>query len=120
MNELKQKCTVVRINEAKQVTEKFRLQELVVTIDGEYPQTVVFQASNRNIEKLAELKPGDEIGVTFSLRGRESDSKAAGEPRRVWNTLDVRDVTVTRLPLRNLTQTIPTSRSNRHAQDPNR
>ena len=89
MSEHKQKCTVVRVGEERVISEKFKLRELIVDIEGEYPQRVAFQASNRSIDKIDGLNPGDEIGVTFRLRGRESDDK-----KRVWNTLDIVDVKV--------------------------
>lgn len=55
-----------------QVTEKFRKREFVIEMeDGAYPQIVKFQLTQNNCEKLDGYNEGDQIKVTFSLRGRE-------------------------------------------------
>ena len=72
--------------EKRQPTEKFSSQEFIVEIpDGNYPQTVKFQASNANIDKLSKVNVGDEIKVTWNLRGKkyEKDGKTS-----YFNSLD--------------------------------
>ncbi len=55
-----------------QVTDSFKKREFVVEIeDGAYPQLVKFQLTQSNCDKLDPFNEGDQIKVTFSLRGRE-------------------------------------------------
>ena len=55
-----------------QRTDTFRIRELILeTIDGQYTQLIKFQLTQNNCEKLDGYNEGDEIKVTFSLRGRE-------------------------------------------------
>ena len=55
-----------------QRTDTFRIRELILeTIDGQYTQLIKFQLTQNNCEKLDGFNEGDDIKVTFSLRGRE-------------------------------------------------
>ena len=55
-----------------QRTDTFRIRELILeTIDGQYTQLIKFQLTQNNCEKLDGYNEGDEVKVTFSLRGRE-------------------------------------------------
>ena len=83
------------INEAQQVTERFRKREFVLELfdNPRYPQFVQFQLSGDRCEGLDGFEVGDEVQVEFSLRGREWKSPK-GEVK-YFNSLDV--WTVTRL-----------------------
>ena len=71
----------------KEISDKFSLQEFVVTVGDKYPQPVKFQVSNKNIEKISDVQGGDELIVHFNLRGREWENK---EGEKVYfNSLDV-------------------------------
>ncbi|MEM1320025.1 MAG: DUF3127 domain-containing protein [Bacteroidota bacterium] len=55
-----------------QVTETFKKREFVIEMeDGAYNQLVKFQLTQGNCEKLDPYNEGDQLKVTFSLRGRE-------------------------------------------------
>ena len=55
-----------------QVTDTFKKREFVVEVeDGAYTQIVKFQLTQGNCEKLDPFNEGDQLKVTFSLRGRE-------------------------------------------------
>jgi len=55
-----------------QVTDSFKKREFVVEVeDGAYTQVIKFQLTQNNCEKLDPYNEGDQIKVTFSLRGRE-------------------------------------------------
>ena len=55
-----------------QVTETFKKREFVIEMeDGAYNQLVKFQLTQGNCEKLDPFNEGDQLKVTFSLRGRE-------------------------------------------------
>ncbi len=77
------------IFEAQQKTERFRLREFVVELEGggRYPQYVMFQLTGDRCEQLDAFSVGDEVNVEFSLRGREWTSPK-GETR-YFNSLDV-------------------------------
>lgn len=75
------------ILEAKQVSDRFRKQEFVIEVeDGRYTQVICFQVVNDKIEQLADFAIGDEVDVTFNIRGREWKSPS-GEVK-FFNTLD--------------------------------
>jgi hypothetical protein len=77
------------INEAQQVTERFRKREFVVELadNPRYPQFVLFQLTGDRCENLDGLEVGEEVRVEFSLRGREWKSPR-GEVK-YFNSLDV-------------------------------
>ena len=75
------------ISETKQVSDKFKLREFVVTDNsGQYPQTIQFQASQDKTELLDSIQAGQQVEVFFNLRGREW-TNPQGEVK-VFNTLD--------------------------------
>jgi ribosomal 30S subunit maturation factor RimM len=74
------------ISETRQVSEKFKLREFVITTEGDYPQVIQFQASQDKGDLLDNFKPGDQVEVSFNLRGREW-TNPQGEVK-VFNTLD--------------------------------
>ena len=78
-----------KINDAQQVTERFRKREFVVelTDNPRYPQYVQFQLTGDRCEMLDDYREGDEVQLEFSLRGREWTSPR-GEIR-YFNSLDV-------------------------------
>jgi len=75
--------------DAEQVTERFRKREFVLELDGasRYPQYVMFQLTGDRCGELDGYKPGEEVKVEFSLRGREWTSPK-GEVR-YFNSLEV-------------------------------
>lgn len=57
---------------AKQVSEKFRIQEFILKVGNDkYPQEVKFQLVNDNIDLLDFIQVNEQVEVTFELRGRE-------------------------------------------------
>ncbi len=55
-----------------QVTDSFKKREFVLEIeDGAYPQVIKFQLVQGNCDKLDPYNEGDQVKVTFNLRGRE-------------------------------------------------
>ena len=70
-----------------QVTEKFSKREFVVTDSNEvYPQDIIFQAAQDKCSMLDGINEGDQVEVSFNLRGREWQSPT-GEVK-YFNTLD--------------------------------
>ena len=59
---------------AKQVSEKFKVQEFILKVgqpEDKYPQEIKFQLVNDNIDLLDFIQVNDVVEVTFDLRGRE-------------------------------------------------
>lgn len=58
--------------DVQQVTDSFKKREFVVEVeDGAYSQIIKFQLTQANCDKLDPFNEGDQIKVTFSIRGRE-------------------------------------------------
>lgn len=75
------------IKDTVQVTEKFSKREFVVTdASSMYPQDILFQAVNDRCDMLNGIAEGQQIEVSFNLRGREWNSPS-GEVK-YFNTLD--------------------------------
>ena len=54
----------------------FAKREFVLTVeDGKYPQDIKFEAVKDQIAQLSGLIAGDEVTVSFNLRGREWNEK---------------------------------------------
>ena len=77
------------INEAQQVTERFRKREFVLELseNARFPQFVIFQLTGDRCERIDDFEVGDEVRVEFSLRGREWNSPRGGV--KYFNSLDV-------------------------------
>ncbi len=79
--------TVKVVNNTVQVSEKFSKREFVVTDStGMYPQDISFQATQDKCSLLDGVHPGEQIEVSFNLRGREWTSPQ-GEVK-YFNTLE--------------------------------
>ncbi|MBT2559405.1 DUF3127 domain-containing protein [Hymenobacter sp. ISL-91] len=59
------------IFDEQQVSEKFRKREFVLeVIDGQYPEHIKFQTVQDKTALIDPYKVGDEVKVSFNLRGR--------------------------------------------------
>lgn len=82
MSELTLKGAVKLISEVKVISDKFSVREFVVTTpDSKYPQDIIFQTVNDKMAILDSIGAGQEVEVSFNLRGREFNG-------RYYNTLD--------------------------------
>jgi hypothetical protein len=84
MNKLK--GTVYVVTATMQISDKFSKRELVVKTDEMYPQSIIFQFANDKCSILDGIKEGEQIEVSFNLRGREWTSPQ-GEVK-YFNTLE--------------------------------
>lgn len=75
-------------HDTKNVNEKFRKREFLLTIDEKsaYPQVLLMQLTQEKCALLDNFKPGDTIAVSFNLKGREWKSPQ-GEIK-VFNSID--------------------------------
>lgn len=76
-----------KLFETQTVTERFNKREFLLELPGRHPQLVLFQLTGKRCAELDAFKPGDEVAVEFSLRGREWTSRQ-GEVR-FFNSLEV-------------------------------
>ena len=75
-------------NPEVKVSEKFRKREFVLTDAApSYPQTILFQLIQDRCSLIENVNVGDEVTVTFGLKGREWKSPQ-GEIK-FFNSLDV-------------------------------
>ena len=82
--QLKGKIKVV--NEVE-VSDRFKKREFIVTdSDAMYPQDISFQLAQDNCSKIDGMSEGDEVEVSFNLRGREWTSPTGDV--KYFNTLD--------------------------------
>jgi len=73
--------------ETQRVTEKFSKRTFVLTDNAaSYPQNIEFQLTQKNCDILNNFNVGDELMVTFNLKGREWKNQS-GEVK-YFNTLD--------------------------------
>ena len=79
--------TVKVVNNTVQVSEKFSKREFVVTdTSSMYPQDIMFQSTQDKCSMLDAVQTGDQVEVSFNLRGREWTSPQ-GEVK-YFNTLE--------------------------------
>ena len=83
---MEQTGSIKVIGETKQVSDKFKLREFVITTADTYPQHISFQATQDKCALLDTCKIGEQVTVHFNLRGREWNSPA-GETK-YFNTLE--------------------------------
>jgi len=81
MSELTMKGAIKLINPVKVISDKFSVREFVITTADKYPQEVIFQTVNDKMDIIAPYGQGQEVTVSFNVRGREYNGKW-------YNTLD--------------------------------
>ena len=65
-----------RIFDTEQIKETFRKREFVVEkVDGQYPEFIKFQLVQDRTSLMDQFSEGDEVTVSFDLRGREWQGK---------------------------------------------
>ena len=75
------KGAIKLINPIKVISDKFSVREFVITTADKYPQEVIFQTVNDRMDVIAPYGQGQEVTVSFNVRGREYNGK-------YYNTLD--------------------------------
>jgi len=59
------------INDVVVLSEKFKKREVVITVsDGKYPQDLLIQFSQDNVDLVDEFAIGQEVVIGINLRGR--------------------------------------------------
>jgi len=67
--------TVHKIFDAENKSDTFRTREFVIKQEGNYPQFIKFQLTQDRCDIVGNYKEGDEVKVSFDLRGREWNEK---------------------------------------------
>ena len=76
------------IGDVQQISDSFKKREFVVLdASGQYPQTIMFQAVQDRTDLLNNFNVGDNVEVTFFLRGREWTNPKDGQVK-YFNSLD--------------------------------
>ncbi len=75
-------------NDTQVISEKFQKREFVVTENsGPYPQDILFQLTQERVTLLDPVNQGEQVTVSFNLRGREWTNKEGKV--MYFNSLDV-------------------------------
>jgi hypothetical protein len=83
------KGAIKLINPIKVISDNFSVREFVVTTpDAKYPQDILFQTVNDKMDVLESLGAGQQVEVSYNVRGREFNG-------RYYNTLDAWKIEVT-------------------------
>lgn len=82
------KGTIVEVANTQQITDKYKKREFVLEIaeNPQYPEQVKFQFSQDKVSLLDKYAAGQEVEISFNLKGRASVNKA-GE-KVYYNTLE--------------------------------
>jgi len=56
-------------------SDKLEIRDFVIKTDEQYPQYIKFQLMNDKTSQVDGFNEGQNIEVSFNLRGRESDGK---------------------------------------------
>ena len=87
MSESTIKGAIKLINEVNVISDRFSVREFVITtFDPKYPQDIIFQLTNDKMDIIKPYGVGQEVEVSYNLRGREFNG-------RYYNTLDAWRVT---------------------------
>lgn len=85
---LKSKGVIHDIKDTQVITDKFSKRELILEIpDDKYPQFCSFEFSQKSCATLDNFSIGQEVEITFSLKGREYKGK-------YYNSLNSFDITL--------------------------
>jgi len=69
---------------AREISDKFRIREFVVEIAGDYPQLAKFQTVNDKTDLLDDYAVGDEVTVSFDIRGRQTNDGKVFSNLQAW------------------------------------
>ena len=86
MSEMKVTGNIKVINDTQVITDKFSKREIVITDNSMYPQDIMFQFTQDKCSVLDAYKVGQNVEISFNLRGREWTSPQ-GEVK-YFNTLE--------------------------------
>ena len=73
-------CKLLEVQETQQITDSFRKREFVVEYaeNPQYPEYVKFELIQDRVDQINEFKPGQEIKVSFNIKGRKWNDPKGG------------------------------------------
>ena len=87
--------TVYTIGQTQQISDKFSKREIAITTAETYPQTILFQFSNDKCNLLDNGGIGENVTISYNLRGRTWTGKDGVE--KIFNTIDGWNIVLTSL-----------------------
>lgn len=76
------KGAIKLINPTRVISDKFSVREFVISVpEGKYTQEIIFQLTNDRLDLIEQYGQGQEVEVSYNIRGREYQGK-------YYNTLD--------------------------------
>ena len=78
--------TVMAVSDLVTVSEKFKKRELIVQIEGKYPQDIMIEFHQDKCDLLNVIAEGEEVTVGINLRGRKWTNPET-QVDRYFNTL---------------------------------
>lgn len=64
-----------KVFETERKSDKLEIRDFVIKTDEQYPQYIKFQLMNDKTSQVDPFNEGQNIEVSFNLRGRESEGK---------------------------------------------
>ncbi len=64
-----------KIFDTESKSDTFKTREFVIKQEGNYPQFIKFQLTQDRCDVVSQYKEGDNVKVSFDLRGREWNEK---------------------------------------------
>jgi hypothetical protein len=74
---------IKRIGATEQVKDTFKKRELILTVPGQYEQTLKFEAVQDRVSLLDGLIVGQNVNVHFSLEGNDT-AKGCFNTLKIW------------------------------------
>ena len=65
-----------KVFESQKVSDKLEIRDFVIKTEEQYPQYIKFQLMNDKTSQVDGFSEGQNIEVSFNLRGRENDGKS--------------------------------------------
>jgi hypothetical protein len=69
------KGKILQIGEVKQISDKFKLQPILIETEGQYPKTLQLQLVRKAIEQILPLCHGESATFKFDAESREFNGK---------------------------------------------
>jgi len=83
---------LAKIGSVQNVSNKFQKREFVIVTDDKYPQSIQLEFTQNNVVMLDNFQLGQNVEVTFSLRGREWKSDSGTKYFNTLNAFEIKDI----------------------------
>lgn len=76
---------LINVKPIQEVSASFSKREIVIEIEGQYPQEVQLELHQTSVDLIDSYQIGDNLKVSFNLRGKRYEKE--GEETKWFNTL---------------------------------